>query len=243
MVTCRIANPDKQVRFLPAPPMIFAFIPARGGSVGVPGKNMKKLWGPPLIYWAILAALNSRAEVVCVSTDCLEIASFARWCGAEVVMRPAAISGDRDASELAVNHAIDKLGIIPTKTLMIQCTTPTVTAKDINGLIDKLDDYDCAFLAWETSALLWDGDRPLNHDHRSRPMRQDRMQLEEAGCYAWRGISDYRFFGKIGYYVTDIGIDINDERDFRIAEALVPKHCLGYGEFPYGRCYDREKDN
>ena len=223
--------------------MIFACIPARGGSVGVPGKNMKPLWGRPLIFWAIRAAVGSRADVICVSTDDPEIASFAVWCGVKVVMRPQAISGGEVASELAVNHAIDKLGIVPDKTLMIQCTTPTVTPEDINGLIDKLDDYDCAFLAWETSALLWDGDKPLNHDYRSRPMRQDRTQLEEAGCYAWRGISPHRFFGRIGYYVTDVGIDIDDERDFKIAESLVSEHYLGYGKLPHGGCGDREKDN
>ena len=223
--------------------MIFACIPARYGSVGVHGKNMKSLWGRPLIYWAIRAAVGSRADIICVSTDCPRIYGFAKQCGVKVIKRPQAISGGEAASELAVNHAIDKLGIIPTKTLMIQCTTPTVTAEDINGLIDKLDDYDCAFLAWETSALLWDGDKPLNHDYRSRPMRQNRVQLEEAGCYAWRGISPYRFFGRIGYYVTDVGIDIDEERDFKIAEALVPEDCLGYGEFPYGGCGDWEKDN
>ncbi len=223
--------------------MIFACIPARGGSVGVPGKNMEKLWGMPLIYWAIKAAFNSKADIICVSTDNPEIASFAIRCGVKVVLRPHAISGGEAASELAVNHAIDKLGIVPDKTLMIQCTTPTVTPGDINGLIDKLDHYDSAFLAWETSALLWGGDKPLNHDYRSRPMRQDRMQLEEAGCYAWRGISDYRFFGRIGYYVTDVGIDIDDERDFKIAEALVPEHSFGYGKLTHGGCCDREKDN
>lgn len=223
--------------------MIFACIPARGGSVGVPRKNMKLLWGRPLIYWAIRAAVGSRADVICVSTDDPVIADFAKWCGVKAVIRPKAISGGEAASELAVNHAIDKLGVIPTKTLMIQCTTPTVTSEDINGLIDKLDDYDSTFLAWETSALLWEGSCSINHDYRSRPMRQDRMQLEEAGCYAWRGISPYRFFGRIGYYVTDVGIDIDDERDFKIAEALVPEDCLGYGEFSYGGCCDREKDN
>lgn len=222
--------------------MIFACIPARGGS-SLAGKNLRPLWGQPLLFWAIQAALGSKADIVCVSTDCPKIASFARWFGARVIMRPVAISGDRAASELAVNHAIDKLGIIPSKTLLVQCTTPTVTSEDIDGLIDKLDDFDCAFLAWETSALLWDGDRPLNHDYRSRPMRQDRMQVEEAGCYAWRGISDYRFFGKIGYYVTESGIDINDERDFKIAEALVSRDCAGHGKFPYGGHCFGEKDN
>lgn len=223
--------------------MIFVCIPARGGSVGVPGKNLKDLWGRPLIYWAIKAALKSRADMVCVSTDCPEIANFSLTCGAEVVMRPVSLSGDKSASEDAVNHAIDKLGIVPYRTLLVQCTTPTVTSDDLDGMIRKLEDYDSVFLAWPTSALIWHDGKSLNHNWISRPMRQDRMQLEEAGCYAWRGISRYRFFGRIGHYVTDVGIDINDERDFKIAEALVPEHCLGYGKFPHGGRGDRKKDN
>lgn len=220
--------------------MIFACIPARGGS-SLKGKNLHELWGRPLIYWAIKAALGSRADVVCVSTDCPEIAKFSRTCGAEVVMRPARLSGDKSASEDAVNHAIDKLGIVPYRTLLVQCTTPTVTSEDLDGMIRELEDYDSVFLAWPTSALLWKNGKSLNHNWANRPMRQDRMQLEEAGCYAWRGISDYRFFGRIGSYVTDIGVDINDERDFAIAKISKPD--FGYGEFPHGVGKNRKKDN
>ena len=72
-----------------------AIIPARGGSKGVPRKNVWQLNGKPLICWSIEAA--QAAELVgpiVVSTDDAEIAEVSRAAGAEVVMRPAAISGD-----------------------------------------------------------------------------------------------------------------------------------------------------
>jgi len=93
--------------------MIFACIPARGGSVGVPRKNMKSLWGRPLIYWALRAALDSKADMVCVSTDNNYIASYARCYANQnarpnsmVVIRPDAISGGEVSSELAVNYTM-----------------------------------------------------------------------------------------------------------------------------------------
>lgn len=201
--------------------MIFACIPARGGS-SLKGKNLRTLWGKPLIYWAIQAALASKADMVCVSTDCPAIEHVAKACGAEVVQRPENISGDRAPSEAAVSHAIKVMGINPHITLLVQATTPTVTSGDLNGMITLLDECDSVFLAWPTSALIWDGSNSLNHDYHFRPMRQDRMQLEEAGVYAWRGKTDYRFFGKVKPYVTGIGIDINNEQDYAFAETLVP---------------------
>ena len=202
--------------------MMFACIPARGGS-SLKGKNLRELWGSPLIRWVIEAA-KEVADIVCVSTDCPDIAKISLAYGATVVMRPSNISGGKSPSEDAVNHAIESLEINPDITLLVQATTPTVTTGDLKGMITLLEECDSVFLAWPTSALIWDGSSSLNHDHHFRPMRQDRMQLEEAGCYAWKGKTNYRFFGKVKPYVTNIGIDINDEQDFKFAETLAPNY-------------------
>lgn len=210
--------------------LIFCCIPARGGSSLI-GKNLRTLWGKPLLYWSVQAALGSRADLVCVSTDCPEIGAYATSLGVTVVKRPSNISGPKSSSEEAVNHAIDFLDIDPYQTLLVQATTPSVTSEDLDGMIAKLENFDSVFLAWPTSALIWGKGEwnpagtcwyGLNHDYQRRPMRQDRMQLEEAGCYAWRGISPHRFFGRIAPYETRIGIDINDRRDFELATLSPP---------------------
>ena len=202
--------------------MILGVIPARGGS-SLKGKNIRPLLGKPLLLWIIEAAQKSKIERLVVSSDSEEIRNVTEQAGVETVVRPAEISGPEGYSMAAINHVIDQVGI-PQKTLLLQCTSPCTTAQDIDALIDLLDDYDSAFLAWESDALLWHPD-PLiasNHDpHRKRAMRQDRMMLEEAGIYAWRGRVDNRFHGRIGVHVTKKGVDINDAIDFDLAEAVL----------------------
>ena len=67
---------------------ILGIIPARGGSKGIPKKNIKRLHGEPLIAYSIKTALASKLDRVIVSTDCKEIATISRDYGSEVIMRP-----------------------------------------------------------------------------------------------------------------------------------------------------------
>jgi CMP-N,N'-diacetyllegionaminic acid synthase len=74
---------------------IIAIIPARGGSKGIPRKNIKLLSGQPLIAYVIKTAMNSRyIDDVVVSTDDEEIAEIARIYGAKIIMRPQALAED-----------------------------------------------------------------------------------------------------------------------------------------------------
>ena len=87
---------------------VLALVPARGGSKGLPGKNIMELQGKPLVGWPIEAAKQSKyIDRVVVSTDENEIARIAKDCGAEVpFLRPQEIAGD-DATSIAVlEHAI-----------------------------------------------------------------------------------------------------------------------------------------
>ena len=87
-----------------------AIIPARGGSKGIPRKNLQLLGGRALVEHSIEHALWSRSVGrVVVSTDDDEIAAVSNKCGAEVIRRPADISGDLATSEAALQHAIDCL--------------------------------------------------------------------------------------------------------------------------------------
>lgn len=82
-------------------------IPARGGSKGLPGKNIRPLAGKPMIAWVIEAALAAETlDRVIVSTDGDDIADIARAHGAEVIARPPEISGDNAAIEDALRHVV-----------------------------------------------------------------------------------------------------------------------------------------
>jgi CMP-N-acetylneuraminic acid synthetase len=85
-------------------------IPARGGSKGVPGKNIRPLAGKPLIAWTIEAAKASGAiDRLVVSTDDEKIAEVARQYGAEVRMRPAALAGDDTPTRPVLEHVAKEL--------------------------------------------------------------------------------------------------------------------------------------
>lgn len=90
---------------------ILALIPARSGSKGLPGKNIKELNGKPLIHWTIQAAKDcSYVDSVVVSTDGNEIAKAAKESGALVpFMRPEEFSGDEATSQAVIKHALEQL--------------------------------------------------------------------------------------------------------------------------------------
>lgn len=118
-------------------PSILAVIAARGGSKGLPGKNVRLLGGRPMIAWTVAAARGaSLLGRVVVSTDDAGIADAARAAGAEVpFLRPADLATD-DANVVdAVLHVIDTLGEAPDHVVLLQATSPLRQACDIDGCI------------------------------------------------------------------------------------------------------------
>jgi len=117
-------------------------ITARGGSKGIPGKNVKPLAGKPLIAWTIEAAkASTRLKRVLVSTDDAEIARIALEWGAEVpFMRPAELAQDDSPHILALEHALCWIranqGALPDYLVTLQPTSPLRTAEDIDGAIE-----------------------------------------------------------------------------------------------------------
>ena len=122
---------------------IIAFIFARGGSKGLPDKNIKILNGKPLIAWSIEHAKSvKRVDRVIVSTDSEEIARIAREYGAEVpFMRPAALATDNSPEWLSWQHSLKYLkntdGCLPDLMLSIPTTAPLRNVKDIDKVIDE----------------------------------------------------------------------------------------------------------
>ncbi|MFE5403358.1 cytidylyltransferase domain-containing protein [Streptomyces sp. NPDC056580] len=118
---------------------VLAVIPARGGSKGVPAKNLAPVGGIPLVTRAVRECRAARLVTdVVVSTDDQAIAAAARQAGAEVVLRPAAIAGDTATSEAAVLHAMDAHealhGAPVDVVLLVQCTSPFLVREDVDSV-------------------------------------------------------------------------------------------------------------
>ena len=218
-------------------------IPARGGSKGIPRKNLWRFNGKPLICWSIEAA--QAAELVgpvVVSTDDAEIAEVSRAAGAEVVMRPAAISSDVASSEDALLHALENLDAPPDLTVFLQCTSPLTHSGDIDDCIRTLieADADSAFTAAETHRFIWshkENATGVNHDGAERRRRQDlETEYSENGAVyvmRTRGFlrSRHRFFGKtvISEMPPTRSWEIDSQEDIRIVQALAT---LSARQFP-----------
>lgn len=218
---------------------IGAIIPARGGSKGIPGKNLRYVAGRPLVVHAIRAALDcGKVTRVAVSTDDAAIAAAATAAGAEIIWRPAEISGDTASSESALSHGLEvwaQSGFVPDYILFLQCTSPLTQAKDIGGLIAHTfaSGADTAFTGVATHRFLWKEDPTgnwigVNHDKAKRPRRQDREReiMENGAAYLIKtaGFLHYkhRFFGKTVCWELPAhhAIEIDEELDLQLLHAI-----------------------
>ncbi|MHA7773334.1 acylneuraminate cytidylyltransferase family protein [Roseibium sp. M-1] len=216
-----------------------AIIPARGGSKGIPGKNIRPFLGLPLVAHSIQAALAAMTvDEVLVSSDDDAILDVAQKHGAICLRRPAAISGDEASSEAAVLHAIaEHSGCADAQTIvMLQCTSPLTTAAEIDQVVHERSrlSADTAFSVVEVHAFLWeiaeDGTGiGVNHDaSKPRQRRQDRPhQYRETGAiYAFGkdgfAAAGQRFFGRSVPVVLSEAteIDLDTPRDWIALEAF-----------------------
>ncbi|MFF6773770.1 cytidylyltransferase domain-containing protein [Streptomyces sp. NPDC012637] len=222
-------------------PTVLAVIPARGGSKGVPAKNLAPVAGIPLVGRAVRACLGAPGVTdVVVSTDDPAIAEAARAFGAEAVHRPAELSGDTATSESAVLHAMDAFEATQGRTadvvLLVQCTSPFLTPQEVAETAGRITSgaADTAFTAAPSHGFLWretDGDATgVNHDKAHRPRRQDREPeyLETGAVYAMAAegfrTHGHRFFGRTALVVTDPArvLEIDDPHDLARARAIAP---------------------
>lgn len=125
---------------------VIGLITARGGSKGIPGKNVKLLAGKPLIAWTIEAAIKSRCvSKVVLSTDDPNIAAVGEQFGASVpFIRPATLAQDASPHIQAVLHAMDQFEAqgktLPDYVLTLQPTSPLRTAQDIDDAAKIAED-------------------------------------------------------------------------------------------------------
>jgi CMP-N-acetylneuraminic acid synthetase len=171
---------------------VLAVIPARGGSKGVPRKNLRPLGGRPLVVHSIEAALGAMGVGrVVVSTDDEEIAEVARAAGADVpFLRPADLASDVASSIDAVLDAVETVEAADRvrfdAVLMLQPTSPFRTSADIDAAIDKLaataadsviSVVDVGGVHPARMKFLGDGDRLLDPSFAEERENQNRQEL------------------------------------------------------------------
>ena len=127
-----------------AQPRILAVIPARGGSRGLPGKNIRLLFGKPLLHYSIVLAGQLGDNVECiVSTDDSEIADVARQAGASVpFLRPPDLATDTAPMSGVLRHALETMERLSEReydlVLLLDPTSPTRTRQNVLDAIEKL---------------------------------------------------------------------------------------------------------
>lgn len=226
---------------------MIAIIPARGGSKGVPKKNIKLLDGQPLIYYTIKAAKESGIfEKVIVSTDSEDIAAAATEAGAEIpFFRPKEISGDSVSSDDVILHALDfyeKQGKFFDLVCKLQPTSPLRNASHIieayNLMCDRKADFLVSICECEHSPL-WSGTIDLEtlrmddfiQDEAKRACRQELPQYYRLNGAIYMGLThvykkNRSFLGKncIGYIMSqEESVDIDTALDFSLVELIMRK--------------------
>jgi N-acylneuraminate cytidylyltransferase len=214
-------------------------IPARGGSKGIPRKNLRSVGGVPLVARSIRAARAAgRVDAVIVSTDDAEIAAVAEAHGARAVMRPEALATDTASSEVALIHVLEVLageGSHPDLVVFLQCTSPFTTAAEIDRCVAALDDPRAAAALSVVSdhGFLWTADADgfaigVNHDWtQPRKRRQDLPpQYRETGSiYVMRTAAFLetrtRFCGRVVAVPVEVPCaEIDSPLDLAVADAV-----------------------
>ena len=228
---------------------ILAVIPVRSGSVRVPHKNLRELMGVPLLAYPILAAKGSRhVSRVVVSTDSPEYAEMARKYGAETpFLRPTELAEDVP-SELVLRHAVETLekyeGYHADPIVLMQASTPLTSTEDLDGCIDLFRETGADTVI--TVREVKEHPRWMFHMDDGKELhsyiglkgeymkegwgdskRHTKLMIPTGGAYILKRsvvMEQGRIYGDDlrGYEVPfERGIDIDEEIDFKICEALM----------------------
>jgi len=219
-------------------------IPARGGSKGVPGKNIKLLNGKPLIQYTIEAATTVfPMDTICVSTDDIEIKQVAERCGLQVpFMRPKELSTDKTGTYEVLLHALlhyENQGYYPDVLVLLQATSPFRTSDQI---VEALELYDSScdmvvsvketksnpyYVLREENEQGW----LVNSKEGNFITRQDCPKVYELNGAIYvisvealkqKSMTEFKLNKK--YVMDDLSShDIDDMIDWKIAELLVSK--------------------
>ena len=227
---------------------ILALIPARSGSKGIPNKNIKLFNGRPLIEWTIKLALKSKLiDKVVVSSDSLKILNISKKLGAEVILRPKNISGDKATTESAIIHCIKYFKNDYEAIILLSPTSPLRKKNDIDNAIkffylNKLDS--CFSGSKLTDFLIWNYDKiykkytSINYDFKNRGSRQNRKlgYVENGSIYIFKPSliikKNNRIGGKFDIFNMDFwqSFEIDEKDDWKLLETMHKTYILNKNE-------------
>ena len=222
-----------------------AIILARGGSKGIPNKNLKKFCGKPLLVWSIEHAKKVKGiSSVWVSSDNKKILDIAEKCNVNIITRPKNLSKDSSSSVSGWIHAINKIqkkGHKIKEVVALQATSPVREPKDIEkGLIDfKSKKFDSMFSGSPIGDFyIWEKSennklKSINYDFENRPRRQKFSEqfVENGSFYIFRPENIKKFnnqlSGKIGIVKMEFwkSFEIDDLDNIEFCE-IIMKHYL-----------------
>ena len=227
-----------------------ALILARGGSKGIPNKNIKNFCGIPLIGWSIIQAKNTKGiSDVWLSSDSKKILKIAEKYGAKTISRPKRLSTATSNGDDAYLHALDVIENdqgTPDIIIALQATSPIREPKDLErGLKQfKSGNYDSLFSSClAEDILLWRKSRgnlsSVNYDFKKRPRRQDFEEyvIENGSFYIFtpkliRKLKN-RLGGKIGNYVMESWklFELDEPSDIKFCELIMKNYILKNKKF------------
>jgi CMP-N,N'-diacetyllegionaminic acid synthase len=227
---------------------IVAIIPARGGSKGIPRKNIKLLCGKPLIAYSIQAALESRLiQRIIVSTEDKEILKIATEYKAEVIKRPLKLALDSTPSlpvfQHVIKHLEEKENYIADIIVILQPTSPLRIAADIDDAVQKFLNIKCDSVVsvCETEhpphwmyTLQHDKLKPLIKEGERILRRQDAPKIYRLNGAIYvtdkNTVMDQKSVmgNDIRGYImpSDRSVDIDTQIDFDLAEVLIRQRIL-----------------
>lgn len=221
---------------------VAALIPARAGSRGIVGKNLRRLGGKPLIAWTIEAAKLAELERVYVSTESSEIAKVASDHGVFVIPRPYELAEDKTPMKAVIQHALQEIKPLPDILALLQPTAPFRTPARVQECIARLQqsDADCVMTVqeipahfapeWAWKIVKGEAERYLRHI--LPPTRRQDLQpsyARDGGCYAFR-VESFLHTGDLYGTKTlavvvpdDEACNLDEEKDWREAELRVER--------------------
>jgi len=212
---------------------IVTFIPARGGSKGIPRKNVLPFLGFPLINYSIeYAKTCDLVDGIYVSTNDKEIAEISSSSGAQVINRPNNISTDTATTESAIHHFLNVIDDKPDIIILLQATSPLRPAGSLADAINTFiqGEFDSLLSLTPTHQFFWEVDGNIalpKYDFKNRDFRPSDIPYDENGSLYIFTRKHFektgnRLGGRIGYiiFAEKYGYQIDSMDDFNHLESL-----------------------
>ena len=222
---------------------VIAIILARGGSKGIPRKNVLEFARHPLVAWSVIQAKQTKEiDEVYISSDSDEILEIAQSYGAKVIKRPDEYAGDTAKSEEAILHALKVLGSDQEIIIMLEPTAPLRKPNDLGNAVKlfRKKGWDSCFSgAALHSFLIWKRDNKgkltsINYDYKNQGPRQMREPdyHENGAIYMFKPEivlkNKNRFGGNIGIFPNDFwqSFELDEPEEWNFVELVFRKYLL-----------------